>query len=212
MSKEKLEDKLNETAGSLSVDAGVTPQETELAVFYRCTCPKCGGHDLELCRFGDFVRSWPVCIDEEEDIGCYEVELDGNCFDYHLECADCGHTLSGGWSDFTGPLLEGARSRNEKLETLSFICPSCKSRSLNQITAGARIFHSVVAVYTTTEEDDEESEPVVAISPHVTICPFGPVRYECLKGHELVKDDGTPVETDEELVEWLKTHQASNNE
>jgi hypothetical protein len=93
---------------------------------------------------------------------------------------------------------------------LDFICPLCGSVCLSEHTEKVEMFQEVVAVYT-VKADNGEEQAEVALSPYRDISHCSAPRYRCSNGHELAKDDGTPVETAEELVEWLKARSGSDN-
>jgi len=65
--------------------------------------------------------------------------------------------------------------------------------------------HEVVAV---CEPIGPDNAPLVAVSHGRNIDGSGTYRYRCSHGHELARDDGYPVETSKELVEWLKARSA----
>jgi len=211
MSKYKLEKGLDGNGKSPSVGERVTHQESRFPVLYRCSCPECGARDMEVIDFESFSRSPALCVTGEGEIGCGEIELDGDC-NLVVECQECSHQLPGYLSTSTEVLIDLARARMDELTPLPFICPCCKSNRLSQIEIGAEFHREVVAVYTVSNEGESTGEPVVALSFDRNLCRYGPCRYRCSNGHELANDDGSPVETSAELVEWLKARGAADTE
>lgn len=194
-----------------SVDENVARQETEPPVFYICSCPDCGD-ELEIVDTGIFQCSPVLGITSEGELGSINTSLDG-ASEISLLCSGCGKRIC---SDF-GPeetcdenfLLHWARSNGEALVTLPFNCPECGGHTLYEIEIGVEWHEQVLAV---CEADLEDGGPVVAVSHDRSIeNPLTP-RYRCSCQYELIKEDGSPVKTRKELVEWLKAHQASSKE
>ncbi len=77
---------------------------------------------------------------------------------------------------------------------------------------GIELVQEVRAVYTIPGDTDEEEQAEIALTPIRHTRYSANPTYRCLKGHELANDDGSPVETAEELVAWLKAHSASPQE
>jgi hypothetical protein len=212
MSKKDHAKELREQASEHStIDSVTRPDETlEPPVFYRCTCPECGEAALNCIESGLFMRSRVLGITSDGEIGCYRTELEGG-YELGLLCRHCGHQVCTEYSesepceeDF---LISWARSHGEALATLSFECPKCDSQELHKVEIGIEFSTAVVAV---CESNAPGAPPLVALSHLRDTDGGGSFRYRCSKGHELAKDDGSPVETDEELIEWLKAHHDAN--
>ncbi len=212
MTSKKLGDQLNKMADSPSGDEGRTRQGTQLPIYYRCSCPECGGEDLELLIFGFFLRGTLLCVNTQEDIGCEDTFLETGDYNYVLECGDCGFTLSADRARIMHKLMGQARTLENELQTLAFTCPVCESKHLYQLDTQATIRRSIEAVYADSAQGEKEKQPVVALTYEPVMPSSGERRYECSGGHELVKVDGSPVENAEELVEWLKAHRPSTTE
>ncbi|MBM3299954.1 MAG: hypothetical protein FJY85_08370, partial [Deltaproteobacteria bacterium] len=104
MSKYNLEKGPNGNGENPSVEERITQQESRSPVLYRCSCPECGAGDMEVIDFESFTRSPALCITGEGEIGCGEIELDGDCC-LVVECQECSHQLSGDLSTSTRVLI-----------------------------------------------------------------------------------------------------------
>jgi predicted RNA-binding Zn-ribbon protein involved in translation (DUF1610 family) len=208
MSKKDFHKGMVETATEKSSNESVSQgiEASSPLVFYRVTCPECGGDALNLLDSGVFNRSPVLGVTSNGEVGCTRTELDG---DYQLDlmCHDCGHDL---FSDqfvnyfYKDPdLIQWAKSNGEAHKTLSFTCPECGSHELSRVEIGLEFWHVVVAA---CEANSPEGEPFEALSHLRDLLGGGSYRYRCSGKHELTKDDGTPVQTPEELVDWLKAH------
>jgi hypothetical protein len=177
--------------------------------FYRVRCPKCGEAALDVIDSGVFIRSPLVGITSDGEIGCSHTELDDG-YDFGILCRDCEHAIFTD-SSFSnecedGFLLEWAKSNGEVLKPVTFNCPKCDSRRLYFFEENVKFSHEVSAV---CESDIPGGSPLIALSPILHIGRGGLYRYRCSRGHELANDAGNPVETPEELMEWLKSRRAS---
>lgn len=203
MSEERVDRSSSTEIEGSSTDQGRTPPQSESRVFYRCTCPDCGEDTLELCGLDVFFRSDFLGVRDDGEFGCGDLELDG---DYHwmIECGSCGHEFFN--TDMLSPevLIEWAAANGRAKKMLEFKCPICGSDYLDEVFSANR---SVRAVYETSDNEDAEFPAEVALSYEQAREYGEPVRYRCHKGHELTKEDGSPVQSHEELVEWLKAHQ-----
>jgi hypothetical protein len=209
MSGKYFEKEVNKEADATSVDGGGVRQEVEPHVFYRCKCPQCGCDGLNLIDTGVFLRSTVVGITGEGEIGCSYTDLDGD-HELGLICRECEHTVC---SDYTENLeckndilLKWAQSNGEAVRTLPFSCPVCDSDELSKVEVGIEFWTVVLAV---SEGSSPGTAPLEALSHFRESCGRIAIRYRCSSGHELAKDDGTPVENPKELVEWLKAHHRS---
>jgi predicted RNA-binding Zn-ribbon protein involved in translation (DUF1610 family) len=179
-------------------------------VFYRCTCHECGEDALELCGLGVFYRAEFLGVTDGDEFGCGSMQLDGD-YDWEIECTSCGYRVFDGQEVTLDNLLEWAASLGKSVTRLEsgFVCPVCGSRHLDRIETGKR---SVRAVYEIDGNSETEAHAEVALSFERVLEGGDSVRYCCSKKHELTKQDGSPVQTPEELVEWLKAHQTTTKE
>jgi len=206
MSKIDLHEEMIDEANETSADdgAGRSGEEGRALVFYRRRCPECGKDALNLIDSGVFMRSPIVGITSDGEIGCSYTELEGD-FEPGIYCRSCGHqvcsdsSLANACSDEF--LSEWAKSAVEARTAPPFRCPDCDSLELHQVEVGIELSHEVVAV---CEPVVPDSAPLVAVSHVRDIDGGGTYRYRCSQGHELAKEDGTAVETAEELADWLK--------
>ncbi len=196
----EMTEKVKETSLDDSIDRA-NPEELP-AVFHRVTCPECGEDNLSLFDFGVFLRSDFLGMTGEGKKGCGHVELDGD-YEYVVECRSCGHRVFDDPSCTEEELMQWASEAGEDKRILPFHCSVCDSTSLSEIRTGVEIVRDVVAVCEVSQDDGPEEQPLVALVPDKEIWVHGPIRYRCARGHELAKDDGTPVESAEELVAWL---------
>jgi hypothetical protein len=189
-----------------SDDKNANPQNAKPSVFYRRPCSGCGKDELDLIDSGIFTRSPILGITSDGEIGCSSTELEGDC-ELGIYCRDCGHqvcsesSLTNKCSDEF--LSEWAKSAIAARPALPFACSTCDSPELHQVEVGIESSHAVVAV---CEADAPGNAPLIAVSHQRETGGRGTYRYRCSQGHELVKEDGTPVETAEELADWLKAH------
>jgi len=207
MSKENLKAKAIEKGDSKSPGGELKRQEVEAkpTVFHRCTCPKCGEDNLNLFDFGVFLSGDFLGMTSEGELGCGRLELDGD-YQYVVACRSCGHEAHNDLSRSNEQLLEWAIAHGKELEILTFSCPICESTGLCEHWTDVELFREVVAVYTIPGDSETDRQAEIALLPTREIYHSAAPRYRCREGHELAKDDGTPVETKEELVEWLKAH------
>ncbi|MGB6063255.1 MAG: hypothetical protein WBG50_00490 [Desulfomonilaceae bacterium] len=207
MSKRKPEQELNNKSVAPSAGQEMMPEETESSVFYRCTCPECGEDALELCGLGVFYRSEFLGVTDGDEIGCGYMELDGD-YNWAIVCRSCEHSFFDTQEVTLENLLEWASTHGKAVRRLEsgFVCPVCGSQALERIERGNR---SVRAVYEISDNSETEAHAEVALSFEQVLEGGNSVRYCCWKKHELTNQDGSPVQTDEELVAWLKAHQPS---
>jgi hypothetical protein len=209
MSKKGLSSRVDRKGREASVnDSGQRGEALQPPLFYRCRCPECGEDALKLNGFGVFFRSKFLGVTNDGEFGCGDLELDG---DYHwlIECGSCCYR------DFdtdmlpTDSILEWAVAHGKALKTLEFRCPVCGSQYLQRIEKAIR---SVRAVYEIAENSETKAHAEVTLS-FERVAPAGKwVRYCCSNRHELAKHDGSPVQTPEDLVEWLKGRQSVDQE
>jgi predicted RNA-binding Zn-ribbon protein involved in translation (DUF1610 family) len=205
MAKKKGEKGINKKSKTSSANHGVTLQQNESTVFYRCACPECGEDALELYGRDVFFRSEFLGVTNDGEFGCGNLGLDG---DYHwvIECSSCGHVAFDTDMLPTETLLDWAAAHGKVIKELEFTCPVCGSADLLRTERGNR---SVRAVYEVAENSKTKGRAEVALSFEHVMEGGKSVRYCCLEGHELAKQDRSPVGTLEELVEWLKALQPS---
>ena len=202
-----------EKANSPSVSENVIlqGQKSDSPVFYRCTCPNCGKDALELHDSGVFLRCDLLGVTGEADIGCGSLELAGAC-ERAIQCWSCGHRIYEEASLDPDRLLEWARTHGKATNPLEFTCPVCGSHQLDQVEIEVERRRPVMAVYEIVENSEKEDYAEVALRCNRIVLGRESFRYRCTKGHELAKNDGSPVETGQELVEWLKTYRPSVKE
>ncbi len=99
--------------------------------------------------------------------------------------------------------LEWAETTGEPMGAQFFSCPKCGLRGLSRTEMGVEFSQEVVAV---CEPETRDGFPIVALGPLRDIFGGNSFRYSCSCGYELVKDDGAPVQSPEELLAWLKAH------
>ena len=206
MSEKNFQTELVEKAGDTSVDDRMEQRGTESPVFYRCVCPKCGEDSLELFDFGTFLRSEFLGVTNDGEFGCGDLESDG---EYHwvLQCGSCGFKIFDTDMLPSDTLLDWADAHGRAINQQQFSCPVCGSEYLNQVETHLERERSVRAVYEIRDNSETEAHAEVALSFERVVRGGESVRYRCdMGGHELAKDDGSPVETAEELVAWLKAH------
>ncbi len=209
--KDFQKEMIGKSNGTLPDDSvGQRGEEPRPPVFHRVPCcPQCGEDDLSFFDFGVFLRSDFLGMTSEGEKGCGPVEVEGD-YEYVLECRSCGHRVFQEESCSEEQLLEWAIAVGEEVEALTFRCPACGTKFLSETRTGVEIIRDIAAVYTTPGNGEADHRAVIALVPDRQIWYSGPTRYRCPKGHELAKDDGTPVETAEELVVWLKALAASD--
>jgi predicted RNA-binding Zn-ribbon protein involved in translation (DUF1610 family) len=188
-------------------ESGLPPEGSEArpAAFYRVTCPECGEDTLELIDYGVFLRSDFLGMNSDGEKGCGDLELDSD-EKWVVTCRSCGCRPFDDASYSPQQLLQWAREAGEQKEISRFSCPICGSKTLYQSVTGVEMIRVVTAACPISDGNAE-----VALYPFEQVLGSGLIRYRCPKGHELAKDDGTPVETAEELVEWLDCRSASEN-
>lgn len=182
--------------------------DTDSAVFHQLTCSGCGGNEFILIDSGTFTESPVLGITEHAEIGCARTTLEGD-YELGVYCRSCDHQISGmhAFNEHfeNESLLEWAKSNGQARHTLPFSCSKCDSSQLFRIETEIEFSQEVLAV---CERDSPGDDALVALSFLRDIGGRGISRYRCSRGHELAKDDGTPVETSEELVAWLKARSA----
>ena len=193
-------------------EAKGTSKEDEQPVFYRCICPECGEDELELINTGVFERSSVFGITSEGEIGGSRTEVDGDD-ELGMFCRECQHQVRTDYSENEScsgsNLIQWAKSNGEIQRILPFTCPACDSQELSLVEKGIETVQAVVAVCEPVSPGDD---PLVALSHRRELWGGGCRRYSCHRGHELAKDDGTPVSTDQELLDWLKARHSVGNE
>ena len=208
MSGKSFNDEMGEKVNDASLDNGLDRDRNGAgpAVLHLVPCRKCGKDTLDLIDSGVFMRSPIVGITSDGEIGCSRTELDGD-YELGIYCRSCGHQVC---SDFSlanecgDEFLSGwAKAATEARPVLPSVCSKCDSQELYQVEVGIEFSHAVVAV---CESDAPGRAPLLAFSYVRHINGGGTYRYRCSQGHELAKDDGSPVETAEEPVDWLKAH------
>jgi Zn finger protein HypA/HybF involved in hydrogenase expression len=199
---------MGETAKGSSVDQSESGREAGSAVFYRCTCPKCGENALELSGHGVFLRSEFLGVTREGEFGCGDLMLDGE-YHWEIECGTCGYRPFSTDVLPAEPLLDWAANHGQAMKQLRFTCTVCGSHSLKKVYRMSRF---VRAVYEDAESEERAIYADVALSYEQVIEHGKSVRYCCSEGHGLANDDGTPVETAKQLVEWLKAQQRPNKD
>lgn len=202
MARKKIEKNPNKKAEKPAAAKGAVQQEPQPPVFYRCTCPECGEDTLELCGFGVFYRSEFLGVTDEDEFGCGYRELAGD-YDWVITCSSCGHSVFDTPTVSVDNLLEWAGTHGKAVSRLElgFTCPICGSQALERIERANR---SVRAVYEISDNSDTKAHAEVALSFEAVMEGGDSVRYCCWKKHELTNEDGSPVQSDEELVEWLR--------
>jgi hypothetical protein len=209
MTGKDLEQETNKKTEKPSVDDGMTRTRTEPHAFYVCKCPECVEDDLELIDTGGFWRSGVAGITGKGEIGCYRTGPAGE-YELGLFCRRCGRQVCTDSEETescnSAFLTEWARSNGERHSVLPFSCPVCDSEALYKIEVGIEFHTAVVAV---CEADYPRTNPIQALSYVQDVFGGGSFRYHCSNGHELAKDDGSPVENPKELVEWLKAQRLS---
>lgn len=205
MSRKGLQKEMCTEATTLQGNDDVPRKEPP--VFYRCTCPECGEDAMELRGHGVFFRADLLGVTHDGDFGCGYMELDG---DYHwvIECGECGYTAFDTDMLPPDPLIDCAAASGKAIKQLEFTCPVCESDRVEKVYLMSR---SVRALYETSDNEAAEPHAEAALSFEQAIDYGESVRYCCHKGHELTKEDGNPVQTDEDLFEWMKAHQTSDN-
>ncbi len=189
----------------------------------RFTCPSCGGHNLQQYDNTTYNRACKVSVwlKDESDPDTVQIDEDSEPFyepigdsedDPGWCCADCGGVLyeNGSPVETESSLAEWLLEhcpQNNPSEDLDFTCPLCGSNRLDQPQIDIEKSEPVVALGQTEESGETEAGSEVALSCDRIQRAGKSIRYGCSNGHELTKDDGSPVESQEELVEWLKGHQ-----
>ena len=212
MTKKDYQKEVIEKSKEASPDHSVEQagQKALPEVFHRLTCPKCEEDTLSLYDFGVFLRSDFLGMTSEGEKGCGHIELDGD-YEYVVMCRSCGYRVFEDLSCTEEQLMQWASDAGEETRILPFHCSVCDSTSLSEIRTGVEIVRDIVAVCEVSKDDEPEEQPLVALVPDKQMWFRGPTRYRCARGHELAKDDGTPVETEQELIAWLKARSASGN-
>jgi transcription elongation factor Elf1 len=210
MSKKNLKSKAIKKTGKAKSDTGLEQRKEKIkpSRFHKCTCDECGEDALVFCDFGAYLQSDFRRMTSEGEKGCGHLELEGD-YEYVVMCESCGHRIFEDVSCSEEQILDWAIEHGKALPMLDFSCPICGSKTLSEISTGVEISREVVAVCEVSENGEPEKKPLVALAPDRLFVHSRPATYRCSKGHELAKEDGTPVETAEELVEWLKARSAS---
>jgi hypothetical protein len=211
MSEKGIHEEMKATATTLSDNESVALEKSP--VFYRCICPACGEDRLECLNHGKFWRADLLGFTQDGEPGCGYLELDGDSQQV-IECGACGHIVCE-WSPYSEEqccpdfFIEWALENGEKKETLRFNCPVCGSSGLEEAET-AEVRRTIEAVYETEGTDKGHSNAEIAYEEFQFVWSGGSCRYHCSKGHELAKDDGSPVDNPKDLVEWLKAHNREN--
>jgi len=205
MSDKDFHEEQIEKANCPSVDENVISQEqkSDSPVFYRCTCPECGEDTLELFDYGLFSRSKFLGVTNDGEFGCGHLEMDGE-YQWVLECSSCGHKAFDTDLLPSDTLADWAETHGQPMKQLEFTCPVCGNNWLDQVEIDLKRKREVRAVYEIMEKSKSKPSFEVALSFARVVVGEKSVRYCCSMGHELAKDDGSPVENAQELVEWLK--------
>ncbi len=214
MSEKDFEKYLLDEAGAASVDDGEPGgKERPTPLFYPCKCPNCGEDDLYLYDIGIRTKSPIVGITNSGEIGVSDTDTDGGDR-LMVFCGDCENVIyrdnplsnigfKSTDNDREHFLSEWVKSNGEGLTPLPFICPKCCSRELCREERDITFSQDVLAVC-----EFPSDQPVVALR-YLRYLDGGLTRrYCCSQGHELAKEDGSPVENNLELVEWLKANQS----
>lgn len=174
-------------------------------IFHRCRCPGCAEDSLELFDFGLFSRSAFLGVTNGGEFGCGDLESDG---EYHwvLQCGSCGFKIFDTDMLPSDTLLDWADAHGQAINQLQFTCPVCGSEYLDQVEMHLKRIRSVRAVYEIRDNSETEAHAEVALSFQRVVRGGESARYCCDRGHELAKDDGSPVENERDLVEWLKAY------
>jgi len=130
----------------------------------------------------------------------------GGEYEWEIECSSCGYRVFDKEGVTLDSLLQWAVNHGKVMRTLEFgfVCPVCGSPYLERIERASR---SVRAVYEIEGNSEAEAHAEVALSFEQVLEGGESVRYCCRNKHELANEDGIPVKTAEELVEWLKARQ-----
>jgi hypothetical protein len=198
-------------ACGLSDDKGVPPQDSKPSVFYRCTaCMRCGKDSLRLRGFGELDHS-PFEGVTGEGTPCLGHDLlDRDCHQ-GITCQECGYDVSLKGSEQSNALLEWARSTGEEIPAPGFTCPACRTHKLVQVQLEVEIYSGIAAVCEIVSGAMPDKKHMVALTGERLVMGGSSYRYRCENDHELANDDGSPVETAEDLVEWLKASAAGDN-
>ena len=197
-----LEEQHNKLCGKAKEPT--TEDEAASPVFYRCVCPECGEDTLSLLDLDMFAESPILGATSTGEIGCSHTSLDSHGCNLEIWCRSCGGPVGNPHS-----LIEWAKAQGEVRTTLPFQCPKCGSRELHRVEIGLEFVSTVVAV---SVSDTPGVDPIVALSHERDLDKGEVYRYRCSSGHVLAAADGFPVQTDEELVVWLKTRQSAAKE
>lgn len=205
MSKKEFKPEQIEKTADIPKQSGA---HSDFPMFHQFRCSECGGNEFILIDSGVFTESPVLGITGHAEIGCARTTLEGD-YELGIHCRNCDHQISNGHSfneHFEDEaLLQYAKDDGQARITLPFSCPKCNSSQLVKIVTGIEFSQEVLAV---CEPDSPGDDPLVALSFLRDIAGRGISRYRCSRGHELAKDDGTPVETSEELVAWLNARSA----
>jgi hypothetical protein len=185
----------------------VPPQGFAPAVFSRCSCPQCGKRFLRLRGFCEPDQRFFMGVTGDGILSVGNNAPGREC-DHTMGCEACGYSVSLKNSDKSDGLLEWARSQGQEIEPLKFTCPVCGAHKLLQVETQVEIHSEIEAVHEIVWDNAAEKQPVVALALDLLLRGEPSTRYRCENGHELAKDDGTPVENAEELVAWLKARSA----
>jgi hypothetical protein len=195
--------------GNSTNRADNTKTEATPLVFQRVRCcPSCGEDGLSYCDFGVFHRSHFFGMTSDGHKGCGRVELDGDD-ELAIFCRECGYEFHNDLSSTDEQLMERVVAEGQEIQVLNFSCPVCQSTRLYEHETGIELLQEVRAVYTIPGNNDEEEQAEIARTPIQHTRYSANPTYRCLNDHELANDDGSPVETAEQLVAWLKAHSAS---
>jgi len=162
-----------------------TVDSANLPVFYRCVCPECGEDTLSLLDLDMFAGSPILGTTSKGEIGCSDTSLDSHGCNLEIWCRSCGGPVGSPDS-----LIKWGKANGEVWTTLPFQCPKCGSPERHRVEIGLEFVRSVVAVCVS---DTPGVDPVVALSHERDLDKGDVYRFRCSSGHELGKDDGTPV-------------------
>jgi hypothetical protein len=204
MSEKDIREKTNATEETFSEDDSVPIEQP--VVLHRCKCPDCGEDTLELYDFGSWYRCGLIGINSKGEFGCEFVEYQGE-YQYAIECPECNFRLPEEFCSDSQRVIEWARSQGDDRKTVQFTCPICGTHELYEAKTESEIRYDVTSIYLTSDGGIR-----AAINGSEEVLPGSRLRYRCGMDHELMKEDGSPVETEQELIEWLKARQTTTKE
>lgn len=211
MSEGNVLEAMKVKASRLSEDKDFPPQNSDPSVFYRCTCTRCGKDSLRLRGFGQIDQSPFVGVTGKGTLGLGYDLLDRDCHQ-GITCDACGYDAFLKGSEQSEPLLEWACLNGEQIPALGFTCQACGTHKLVQVQLEVEIHRGIAAVCEIASGAMPDKQAIVTLTGERLVLGGSPYRFRCENDHELAKDDGTPVESSEELVEWLKAHTTGDEE